>query len=57
MMLPHAAQFRDPDSDGAPLTARRFASLTGVGGDDDMFSTDLSDGELKVGSLRQALGH
>jgi len=38
--------------DNAPMTARRFLSLYDVGGDDDMFSSDLSDQEL-----RQKLGH
>jgi pimeloyl-ACP methyl ester carboxylesterase len=34
--------------DGAPITARRFASLTARLGDDDMFSSDLSDDELRA---------
>lgn len=32
---------RHDDFGGAPLTARRFHSLVGRGGDDDMFSSDL----------------
>jgi hypothetical protein len=34
-----------------PVTARRYASFTVKGGDDDMFSSDLTDGELKVRPL------
>ncbi|KAI7902533.1 uncharacterized protein BX663DRAFT_511384 [Cokeromyces recurvatus] len=32
---------------GTPITANRFYSLTVKGGDDDVFSTDLSDEEIK----------
>lgn len=40
--------FRADDIDGAAITARRWASLAGVGGDDDMFSSDLSDQQCQV---------
>jgi hypothetical protein len=33
--------------DGAPLSAARWASLADKGGDDDMFSSDLTDAELE----------
>ena len=33
---------------GAPITARRYLSFTVPGGDDDMFSSDLTDAELRV---------
>ncbi len=33
---------------GTPITARRYLSFTVPGGDDDMFSSDLTDAELKV---------
>lgn len=36
----------------APITASRFASLQDVGGDDDFFSSDLSDSEMA-----ERLGH
>lgn len=39
---------REAGLGGAPITASRFHSLAAVGGDDDMFSSDLSDAELKV---------
>ncbi|KAK0623323.1 hypothetical protein B0T14DRAFT_425853 [Immersiella caudata] len=32
---------------GSPVTAYRWASLAGVGGDDDYFSSDLDDEDLK----------
>jgi hypothetical protein len=35
--------------DGAPITAQRFLSLYRPRGDDDMFSTHFTDGELAVG--------
>ena len=35
-------------ADGTPITARRYLSFTVPGGDDDMFSSDLTDAELKV---------
>ncbi len=35
----------------APITANRFKALAGRGGDDDMFSSDLSDDDLKVRTL------
>eukprot|EP00803_Ostreobium_quekettii_P001668 evm.model.scf_2612.2 EVM.evm.TU.scf_2612.2 scf_2612:17594-20865(-) len=38
--------------DGTPTTARRFASLSSRGGDDDMFSSYFSSNELK-----KLLGH
>ncbi|BDA40837.1 UPF0613 protein PB24D3.06c [Coccomyxa sp. Obi] len=45
--------FRDHEGgNGAPVCARRFLSLADRGGDDDMFSSDYSDGELK-----ERLGH
>ena len=34
-----------------PVTARRYASFTVKGGDDDMSSSDTHDSELKVGPL------
>lgn len=37
------------DWDGAAVTARRLVSLACVCGDDDMFSTDLTLDQLKVG--------
>ena len=44
--------FRDHEGgNGAPVCARRFLSLAERGGDDDMFSSDYSDDELKVGHL------
>lgn len=33
---------------GAPVTASRFVALYDKGGDDDMFSCDLTDEELRV---------
>ena len=33
---------------GTPITARRYLSFTVPRGDDDMFSSDLADAELKV---------
>ena len=40
---------RDWDGGGStPITARRYLSFTEVRGDDDMFSSDLSDAQLKV---------
>ena len=42
------------DSSGStPVTARRYLSFTAPGGagDDDMFSSDLTDSQLKVSSL------
>jgi hypothetical protein len=36
-------------ADNAPLTAARFLALATRLGDDDMFSSDLSDAELQVG--------
>lgn len=47
--------YRDHDYDGAAVSARRFLALAGAkgdtryGGDDDYFSTDFSDSELRVG--------
>ncbi|QDZ23332.1 alpha/beta-hydrolase [Chloropicon primus] len=38
--------------DGSPITARRFLSLAAKGGDDEAFSSDLTDTELK-----NLLGH
>ena len=38
--------FRAFDVDGAAMTARRWLSLAVPGGDDDMFSSHLSDGQL-----------
>lgn len=40
--------FRDHSAGGAPVSASRFLSLASKGGDDDMFSSDLSDKELQV---------
>lgn len=33
---------------GTPVSAQRFQSLMGKGGDDDMFSSDFTPAELKV---------
>jgi pimeloyl-ACP methyl ester carboxylesterase len=38
--------FRVFETDGAPMTARRWLSLAMPGGDDDMFSSSLSDDQL-----------
>ncbi|KAK4157145.1 hypothetical protein C8A00DRAFT_40507 [Chaetomidium leptoderma] len=40
---------------GSPVTAGRWCSLAGVGGDDDYFSSDLPDEKLKAiwGTLKQ----
>lgn len=43
---------READACGAPMTAKRFLSLYDKGGDDDMFSSDLTDEELE-----ERLGH
>ena len=40
--------FRAVDIDGAAMSARRFCSLAGRGGDDDMFSSDFSDAQLQA---------
>ena len=40
--------FRDWDMRGAPVCARRFLSLAAYDGDDDIFSSDFSDAQLKV---------
>lgn len=46
--------FRDHEGgNGAPVCARRFLSLADRGGDDDMFSSDYSDEELKVNFARE----
>ncbi len=46
--------FRDYEGgNGAPVCARRFLSLADRGGDDDMFSSDYSDEELKVNLARE----
>jgi hypothetical protein len=43
--------FRDYEGgEGAPVCARRFISLAEKGGDDDMFSSDLTNKELKARS-------
>jgi len=49
-LLPRAAE----GTGGAPITAVRFASLAGKNGEDDMFSSDLSDDELhrKLGHIK-----
>lgn len=39
---------RDTMFDRAPVTARRFLDLYDKGGDDDMFSSDLTD-EVRAG--------
>ena len=40
--------------EGIPITARRYCSLYGKGGEDDMFSSDLTDEEMGgvLGALR-----
>ena len=40
--------FRMTDWDGAPMSAQRFVSLAAAGGDDDMFTSDLSDAQLQA---------
>ena len=40
--------FRAHDIDGAAVTARRWQALAAESGDDDYFSSDLSDDQLKV---------
>ena len=40
--------FRDDDPVGTPVCATRFISLASKHGDDDMFSSDFTDQELKV---------
>jgi len=40
--------FRDDDPVGTPVCASRFVSLASKHGDDDMFSSDFTDQELKV---------
>ena len=42
------ACFRAHDVDGAAVTARRWQALAAEGGDDDYFSSDLGDDQLKV---------
>ena len=37
--------------DGAPMTAVRFLSLYCKDGDDDMFSSDLTNDQLKVSNM------
>ena len=44
--------FRASAMDGAAVCARRWHALAAKGGDDDMFSSDLSDLELQVGPPR-----
>lgn len=50
-LCPHSC--RVTEWDGAAVTARRLVSLCCKGGDDDMFSTDLSLQELQVGGWQQ----
>lgn len=38
---------RAHDFGGAPVTARRWHALAAAGGDDDLFSSDLTDGQLR----------
>jgi len=40
--------FRDDDPVGTPVCASRYISLASKHGDDDMFSSDFTDQELKV---------
>ncbi|GAB4820752.1 hypothetical protein N2152v2_007798 [Parachlorella kessleri] len=40
--------FRAHDVDGAAVTARRWQALASEGGDDDYFSSDLNDDQLKA---------
>lgn len=40
--------FRDDDPVGTPVCASRFISLASKHGDDDMFSSDFTDQEMKV---------
>ena len=44
---PDDVAFRAMSIDGAAVTASRWLSLAEPGGEDDMFSADLSDEELK----------
>jgi pimeloyl-ACP methyl ester carboxylesterase len=51
---PDEIAFRAMSIDGAAVTASRWLSLAEPGGEDDMFSSDLTDEELKekLGGLR-----
>lgn len=40
--------YRDWEMRGAPIAARRFVALVAYDGDDDCFSSDFSDAQLKV---------
>ena len=42
---------RDFDDDGTPMSADRYLSLAQRRGDDDMFSSYLTDAELKVDTV------
>ncbi len=42
--------------DGAPVCAARWVALAARGGDDDMFSSDFTDTELRVGDAGDAGG-
>lgn len=58
-MPPHlyisVASNRALDVDGSAVTARRWQSLAGAGGDDDYFSTDFTDNQLKVHFMCKAI--
>ena len=49
--------FRDEDPVGTPVCATRFLSLAGKHGDDDMFSSDFTDDELKVCTVKVDVVH
>ena len=43
--------YRDWDMGGTPICARRAVALLAVEGDDDFFSSDFDDDQLKVVAL------
>ncbi len=47
--------FRDDDPVGTPVCASRFVSLASKHGDDDMFSSDFTDQELKVCNKQRSI--
>src|SRR4051794_12774072 len=44
--------YRAAAIENTPVCARRFQSLAAKGGDDDMFSSDLTDSQLQVRHVR-----
>ena len=47
-------QFRDWDMGGTPMCSRRVVALLAVEGDDDFFSSDFNDDQLKVVALARS---